>query len=672
MGNRQHFYVADFSSCEIKNGGKRLPRYEPRRRPPTVADFEAHLNDGPGLLIVPVDEDGRCRRGVIDLDDYGVDASGVARRVAKLKFPLSVECTKSGGVHIVWYLQFARPAHEVRARMAEFAAALGFTNAEIFPKQDRLGPDELGSGINLPYRGGDRADNCALDEDGRRLSLVAFLDRVERLRDAPLPASSTVSHERAIDVLAEFWTSGQRHNLCLAALGTMLTRGIETDVAQEIIEGAMDHAGDEERGDPQQRPTAKAIARDLESGKRIPNVGKLREILGERITDFLSAIGMAKDIMPLSFPPLAAEYLDQRPAPLEFTVERLLPRGVVGLLIAEGGSGKTTFALRAALCVAGARPLFGLQVRPGRAVYVGLEDNPTSLWRRVFAVWSREQERMRMEKLPPEAIDHVRARLLDNLIVESAVGHELHLVRTFHDQAHQSQILDQFIQQIPRPVELLAIDPMSRLHGGEENSNALGTALINAGERIARVVGCTVLIAHHTGKAAAKGRDESLYAARGASGFADAARSVIRLLVANAEDVAGFSNIDAATVARGDVVKIIHAKCNDAARSPDLWLRRRELDFELWEPESSADGGAGRDLVALHLWWINSGRKPFTKAEVEDARTRILGGGATKERARAALAHGQREGVVVEGGEAKARSRYPTLTFRPDWDPDAL
>jgi hypothetical protein len=230
-------------------------------------------------------------------------------------------------------------------------------------------------------------------------------------------------------------------------------------------------------------------------------------------------------------------------------------------------------------------------------------------------------------------------------------------------------LVESLIRRLPRPLELLVLDPMSRLNGAEENSNAVGTALVNAAEKISREVGCTTLISHHTGKAAAKDRDEGPYAARGASGFADAARSVVRLLVANSNDVKEFTNVDEGAVARGDIVKIVHAKCNDAPRAADLWLRRQALDFDLWLPQIG-HGRPERDLVALFDWWDRQGRKPFTKLAVTEMRTEIFGAGAPRDRARAAVASGEQRGTIVPSGELAPHSRNPLLVFKADYDPD--
>jgi RecA-family ATPase len=80
--------------------------------------------------------------------------------------------------------------------------------------------------------------------------------------------------------------------------------------------------------------------------------------------------------------------------------------------------------------------------------------------------------------------------------------------------------------KVVNPV-LVIVDPMARFHGGDENSNAVGTAMVNAIERIASETGAAVLLSHHFNKGAIDDKDQSVTAVRGASAIVDASRSVL-------------------------------------------------------------------------------------------------------------------------------------------------
>ncbi len=187
------------------------------------------------------------------------------------------------------------------------------------------------------------------------------------------------------------------------------------------------------------------------------------------------------------------------------------------------------------MAVATGRPLFGMQVTQGKAVYIGMEDQPDSLRRRVHWIAQREQERMRFEGASPEALDRYREALKENCCIVPGVGEEFHLVTMVAGQIRQSEAITELIEKLPRPLELLTLDPLARLHGVNENDNAAATAFINCAERIARETQSTVLIPHHTGKTSAKEGNVSQYSGRGASGFVDASRSSIRLIAVKAD-----------------------------------------------------------------------------------------------------------------------------------------
>ena len=82
-------------------------------------------------------------------------------------------------------------ASEMRDKLAEFAAALGWGTCEIFPKQEILLADrgDVGSFINLPYFG-EYTTRYALSKNNGSLSLDAFLDEAESARVSAKDLSS--------------------------------------------------------------------------------------------------------------------------------------------------------------------------------------------------------------------------------------------------------------------------------------------------------------------------------------------------------------------------------------------------------------------------------------------------------------------------------------------------
>jgi hypothetical protein len=340
--------------------------------------------------------------------------------------------------------------------------------------------------------------------------------------------------------------------------------------------------------------------RGADEYERAPVYGLDHELVRGWRQDLLDGSGLPD----FDLAPLDAAWLTEEPAPIEFTIDPILPRGTVALLVAEGGMGKTHLGLDLARSVAaGDAFLDVLPTRGGVAVYVALEDPPEVLRRRVFHAHARRLAHLRATR-DGRATTDLTARTLEHLRVASLAGQQLHLIAPTKGSVVQTPALDALIDHLRAlgAIELLILDPMARLHGTDENANATGTAIVNAAERIAREVGCAVVITHHTGKAAAT-RDDA-YAARGASGIADAARVVLRLRALTQNEADRLDGVAPEEIERG-VLKLIHAKSNYAPRFQDVWLKRDDVGrLVAFTPRfRDADDEITAFLVRLRAWW---------------------------------------------------------------------
>jgi hypothetical protein len=172
-------------------GGGKKGKVEGRaatiQAPPTAELWEAHLAGERGLGIVPITDDATCNFGAIDVDKYGTEAiplEEMEARVASFKLPLLPTRTKSGGIHLYIFTRTPLPAELIRARLTEWAVALGFGGSEIFPKQSHLltGAD-TGNWINMPYFGGANGDTVRYGIfKGKPLSAVEYLERANRIK----------------------------------------------------------------------------------------------------------------------------------------------------------------------------------------------------------------------------------------------------------------------------------------------------------------------------------------------------------------------------------------------------------------------------------------------------------------------------------------------------------
>jgi RecA-family ATPase len=676
QGNKEGHYVADFRNVTIEKGGKRVPIYKDVRGPLTLEEFVAHIRGYTGLLVVPLTASGACRWGKIDIDDYEGDPVERAKKwwklIKRMGLPLIPELSKSGGIQLAHYSPFNESAEDMRAKLADWCAALHIKpGTELFPKQGRLMPGEVGSGINIPYFGGDGAEtrNYAVDEDGRRLTMKEWLDRIENMPATATHVPGEVNVEAAADLLAKHWTEGQRDNLSLAVGGTLLRAGIDTGIVQEILDTTQGIAVDGEK-----HTSAATIESMLTSGKRVPGYTRLVEIIGkEEAQEFMRLCGAKPpaDLVPFEIRSMPAHWADTVPPPVVFAVEPLFPKQVAAVVAAEGGAGKTGFGLAAALSVATGRPFYGLPVTQGIAVYIALEENENSLWRRFHKIIGDEVMRMQREGLSPDRIAQFHTDHQANLFPVAGAGFELHLIRSVHgDVGVSDALIERLIEKMPPSPTFVTIDPVARAHGTEENANHVSTALINAGERIAQRTGAAFVYMHHVSKDAIRNRDTSMNAARGGSALIAGARSSIRL--APVTDGRIFNNVPPEVIAAGDLIEVIHNKLNDGKKCAPFYLRRQELSFERFEPQVSTQAlRQSQALAALFNWYVNNERKGFSQNTVsrsKEQRETVFRFEISRDSAVAVVQSAVEAGHLVKSEETPPNSDVKLLKFREDFE----
>lgn len=151
------------------------------RDPPTPALWQRHLDGERPLGIVPICSDGKCHWGVIDVDKYDLDHQDIVQRLDKMKIPMVVCKSKSGGAHLFMFLKDPVPADQLISRLKEIAGVMGYGDSEIFPKQTEILEDrgDLGNWLNMPYFDATKGPRYAVTPDGRGMSLERFLEFAE-------------------------------------------------------------------------------------------------------------------------------------------------------------------------------------------------------------------------------------------------------------------------------------------------------------------------------------------------------------------------------------------------------------------------------------------------------------------------------------------------------------
>jgi len=181
--------------------------------------------------------------------------------------------------------------------------------------------------------------------------------------------------------------------------------------------------------------------------------------------------------------------------------------GTVGALVAPGATGKSYWALEAAMsiaCSVAGGDLVGLgPTCAGRVVYFAGEDPEVALVRRIHAIGQHLNQRAR------EAI-------AENLIVQPIMGIRMNVM----DGQHLARVIE-----FCAGARLIVLDTLSRIHDRDENSNGDMARLVATLECVATSTGASVLYLHHVSKGSAReGQTDQQQAARGASALIDNAR----------------------------------------------------------------------------------------------------------------------------------------------------
>jgi RecA-family ATPase len=188
----------------------------------------------------------------------------------------------------------------------------------------------------------------------------------------------------------------------------------------------------------------------------------------------------ARDIQRLEI--INALELLQKPAPCrQWCVEPWIPHREVTLISGDGGIGKSTIALQ--LCAASAASLlwFGLEVRPGPALYVSCEDDIDELHFRLEQIKAHE----------PDAD-------LSRLHILSLAGLDAILAKPLYGQMKPTLLFESIEKAIQQHnIRLLILDAAADVYGGEEVSRSQTRAFIQILRGLAIGCDCTVVLLAH-------------------------------------------------------------------------------------------------------------------------------------------------------------------------------
>lgn len=155
-----------------KSEGKVKGRARTVKSGATLELWSAHFLGNTGLGIIPIKQNNTCHWGAVDIDDYSISIEDLSQKLPDGVFACR---TKSGGVHLYLFVRPAAPASMIRKKLLMVARAVGYPDAELFPKQNEVGSDGVGNWINMPYFGADQSTRYCVYK-GSVLSPKEFAD----------------------------------------------------------------------------------------------------------------------------------------------------------------------------------------------------------------------------------------------------------------------------------------------------------------------------------------------------------------------------------------------------------------------------------------------------------------------------------------------------------------
>ncbi len=298
----------------------------------------------------------------------------------------------------------------------------------------------------------------------------------------------------------------------------------------------------------------------------------------------------------------------------DWVLNDCLPSGKVGLIVAPGGTGKSQLVLQLGYAIATGREKY-TPWKPGRAGQVLLicaEDEEDELHRRF--------ERLARDDFRGAHAEEVIQRLRDNLFIVPRVGQDNLLTRDNGGEVRQTGLVERLAKTVAplSDLRLIAIDPVARSRGGEENSAEDTTRFVEAVETLAKLTGAAVVIVHHANKASMQGGDQNQSASRGSSALTDGVRLQINLGYPNQDEHKLLAGVDAAKCL---VAKI--TKTNYSARGEPIYLSRddegRLAPVDLGVQKKSAEDAVIEGIVETVREELDVRKRRYSKSSFATA-----------------------------------------------------
>lgn len=243
--------------------------------------------------------------------------------------------------------------------------------------------------------------------------------------------------------------------------------------------------------------------------------------------------------------------------------------GEVGTLVGPGGVGKTFLLLSIGVCIALGLPILRgafPAARAGRVVILLGEESSRTIARRLHAMVNALTDDWRTNS-GRTGDDALISQLEQAFTIYPMHGQDSLLLRS----GQRTRLVDELCSAC-EGARLLVIDPLRRLHDGDENDTGAMTATVQMMEAIAHTAGCAVIASHHSNRASAIGDfATTVDASRGSTALPFGVRWQANLAQMSPQQAAALGVSESR---RECFVRLDIPKHNHCGAQPTVWLER--------------------------------------------------------------------------------------------------
>jgi RecA-family ATPase len=249
-------------------------------------------------------------------------------------------------------------------------------------------------------------------------------------------------------------------------------------------------------------------------------------------------------ISPADLPALTARrFMFSEPLPIKWLLLNSLQCGVVGLLVANSGVGKSFFILHMVISIILKTPLFsGIfhSETSGSVFLLAGEDSEDAIHHRLLSI----VRAMYPPKEYPDAYAHACEHISQKLFIFSIAGKDFRLTKRTRENVEASPTYMELFNALKAidDLALVIFDPFSRFYSENEIDAVQQTFFVSLMEKITREIPSkpNVLISAHANKASGMRRGKSELVQemiRGATGLTAGARWQIDLVLMSDEEI---------------------------------------------------------------------------------------------------------------------------------------